>query len=90
MIAPNQIILAPINTEKALLQRTVSKYHFWVSTKATKGQIRQAFYSLFSVLPLKINTIKLKGKSKTNWKSRKSYRKINRKKAIISLNPKDK
>ncbi|MBU1088917.1 50S ribosomal protein L23 [Patescibacteria group bacterium] len=85
MIAPDKIILKPINTEKSLIDRSKGKYHFWVAAKSTKGQIFQAFVLLFSIKPLKINTIKLKGKTKTNWKNRKTYTKINRKKAIITL-----
>ncbi|MBU1130121.1 50S ribosomal protein L23 [Patescibacteria group bacterium] len=85
MITPDKIILKPINTEKSLIDRSKDKYHFWVATKATKRQIFQAFLLLFSISPIKINTLKLKGKTKTNWKNRKTYTKTNRKKAIITL-----
>ncbi len=80
------IILKPIITEKVLAsQQTLDKYAFWVSPKATKNQIEATFKSVFGITPLSINTIILKGKTKTNWKTRQPIEKSNRKKAIITV-----
>ncbi len=82
----NIINLTPIVTEKTLAaQQSQDKYAFWVSPKATKSQIEVAFKSVFNIIPLSINTVILKGKTKTNWKSRLSFKKSDRKKAIISV-----
>lgn len=80
------ITLKPLITEKSLaLRESESKYSFWVDTKVNKNQIAAAFETVFGVKPLKINTILLKGKVKTDQKSRRSIKKSNRKKAIIAV-----
>ncbi len=80
------IILKPIITEKILsVQQALDKYAFWVSPKATKNQIEATFKSVFGIAPLAVNTIILKGKTKTNWKTRQPIEKSNRKKAIITV-----
>ena len=80
------ITLKPIITEKSLaLRDSESKYSFWVDTKANKNQIAVAFETVFNIKPLRINTVLLKGKVKTNWKTRQSYKKSNHKKAIITV-----
>ena len=80
------VILKPIITEKVLAsQQTLDKYAFWVSPKATKNQIEATFKAVFEITPLAINTIILKGKTKTNWKTRKPIEKSDRKKAIITV-----
>ena len=79
----NHIILKPIITEKALADRELNRYHFWVGLKANKHQIKSAFQSLFGVPALDVKTAILKGKTKTDWKKRQPIQKPNRKKAII-------
>lgn len=83
----NSVIkLKPIITEKSLgIQEISGKYSFWVDCSVNKNQIRTAFIEVFGVKPLSINTVVLKGKLKTNWKSRKPIQKSNKKKAIITL-----
>jgi large subunit ribosomal protein L23 len=82
----NITILKPIITEKALAsQETQDKYAFWVSSKATKGQIEASFKTVFGISPLAVNTVILKGKLKTDWKKRKPIKKSDRKKAIITV-----
>ena len=79
-------VLKPIITEKALAaQQTQDKYAFWVSPQATKGQIEVSFKTVFGIAPLLVNTVILKGKTKTNWKTRKPVQKSDRKKAIITV-----
>ncbi len=81
----NHIIIKPIVTEKALQDRENNKYHFWVNPSANKFQIKAAFQTLFSTPALKVRTLILKGKTRTDWKKRLPFRKPNRKKAIISV-----
>ena len=80
------IVLKPIITEKALAsQQTQDKYGFWVARTATKNQIKTSFTSVFGIKPLSINTVILKGKTKSNWKTRKTVEKSDRKKAFITV-----
>lgn len=84
-IEPQKIILKPIVTEKSVVKQTNGVYSFWVSLKATKNQIDQAFNLIFNLKPLKINTLQVKGKNKTDWKKRRPFKKSDRKKAIIYI-----
>ena len=80
------IVLKPIITEKSLAsQQTQDKYGFWVPTSATKNQIKVSFKSVFGINPLSVNTITLKGKTKTNGRTRKPVEKSDRKKAFITV-----
>lgn len=82
----NIIVLKPIITEKAIAgQQTLDKYAFWVDCQATKKQIEASFKTVFGIKPLSINTVILKGQLKTDWKTRKSSLKSDRKKAIITV-----
>lgn len=89
LINPDQILLKPVITEKSLVQQANSKYHFWVGLNATKNQISAAFKTVFGVEPLTVNTVQVKGKTKTDWKKRTPIQKSDRKRAIITI-PKDK
>ncbi len=61
---PEEIIVAPIVTEKSndLLQE--GKYTFKVNKKATKVEIAKAVEKLFEVKVLKVNTMNVNGKKK--------------------------
>ena len=61
---PEEIIVAPIVTEKSndLLQE--GKYTFKVNKKATKVEIANAVEKLFEVKVLKVNTMNVNGKKK--------------------------
>jgi large subunit ribosomal protein L23 len=83
--SPNHIILKPITTEKSLGDQVNGKYLFQVGLKATKNQIAAAFKTIFGVTPLAINTNKIKGKVKTDWKKRHPIQKPDVKKAIITI-----
>ncbi len=84
------IIKSPIVTEKALLGQDKGQYHFFVDVSANKNQIKQAFVQLFSKTPVRINVIKVKASTKTDWKTRKIIKTKNLKKAIITLKKGDK
>lgn len=84
------ILLKPIITEKSLLRQQEGKYSFWISQSANKYQVATTFESLFNVKPVQVNISVIKGKTKTNWKNRKTIIKSNRKKAIVTIDKKEK
>jgi len=59
-----EIILAPVVTEKSNSDMQEGKYTFKVAKKATKVEIKNAVEKLFEVKVLKVNTITVKGKEK--------------------------
>ena len=88
MIA-EEIIIAPVVTEKSNNDMQEGKYTFKVNKKATKVEIARAVEKLFGVKVLKVNTMNVGGKTKRvryvagktpDWK-----------KAIVTIdtNPKD-
>jgi large subunit ribosomal protein L23 len=81
----NLIVLKPVFTEKTLSQQEQGKHAFWVKREATKGQIEASFEAVFGIKPLNINTILVKGKTKTDWKKRLPIKKSDLKKAIITI-----
>jgi len=58
------IIIAPIVTEKSNDMLQQGKYTFEVNKNATKVEIANAVEKLFEVKVLKVNTVSVKGKSK--------------------------
>lgn len=58
------IIIAPIVTEKSSMEIQNGKYTFEVNKKATKIEIANAVEKLFEVKVLKVNTMTVKGKEK--------------------------
>ncbi|HIU51663.1 MAG TPA: 50S ribosomal protein L23 [Candidatus Merdicola faecigallinarum] len=74
---PEDIIIAPIITEKSNDGLQEGKYTFKVNKKATKVEIANAVEKLFEVKVLKVNTMTVQGKTKrvgryegktSNWK----------------------
>ena len=61
---PEEIILAPVVTEKSNDSMQLGKYTFKVNKKATKVDIKRAVEKLFEVKVLKVNTMTVKGKEK--------------------------
>ena len=59
-----EVIIAPIVTEKSSSEIQNGKYTFEVNRKATKIEIANAVEKLFEVKVLKVNTISVKGKEK--------------------------
>ena len=78
-------IKKPLISEKAIMTQSLGKYTFVVDSSASKDQIAQEFKKVFGVTALSVNTISIKGKVKTNWKSRRSVNKSDIKKAIITV-----
>ena len=61
---PEDIIIAPVVTEKSNDGINLGKYTFKVNKKATKVDIARAVEKLFEVKVLNVNTITVKGKEK--------------------------
>ncbi len=61
---PEDIILAPVITEKSNDTLQEGKYTFKVNKKATKIDIRNAVEKLFEVKVLDVTTMSVKGKEK--------------------------
>ncbi len=61
---PEDIIIAPIITEKSNDGLNEGKYTFEVNPKATKIDIKNAVEKLFEVKVLNVNTINVRGKEK--------------------------
>lgn len=75
----------PLISEKAIATQSLGKYTFVVDVDASKDQIAAEFTKVFGIVPLAVNTIKTKGKVKTNWKNRRPINKPDVKKAIITV-----
>ena len=80
---PNQVLLAPVVSEKSYSQIADRKYTFKVHKDAHKTQIRQAVEELFGVKVERVNVIKMKPKPKRRGVSRGT--KPGWKKAIVQL-----
>lgn len=80
------ILIKPHITEKSTMGVKLNKYIFEVPLLASKIEIAATIKTLYDVKPLKVNSIKLKGKNVT-FKMIKGTRK-DRKLAIVTL-PKD-
>ena len=61
---PEEIIIAPVVTEKSNDELQQGKYTFKVNKNATKVEIAKAVEKLFEVRVLKVNTMTVKGKEK--------------------------
>lgn len=83
---PNyRTLIRPLQTEKATNLSQKGKYLFVVLPDANKVAIKQAFFELYSVMPMKVNILKTPKKTKTVAKGRSSAKRPERKKAIITL-----
>ena len=61
---PEDIIIAPVITEKSNDELQAGKYTFRVNKKATKIDVKYAVEKLFEVKVLNVNTMTVKGKEK--------------------------
>jgi large subunit ribosomal protein L23 len=80
---PNQVLLAPVVSEKSYSLITDRKYTFKVHEDAHKTQIRQAVEELFDVQVQSVNIVKVQSKPKRRGFTRGS--KPGWKKAIVQL-----
>src|SRR3712207_4711293 len=61
---PNEVLLAPVVSEKSYSLLTDRKYTFKVHRSAHKTQVRQAVESLFGVTVENVNIVKVQAKPK--------------------------
>jgi large subunit ribosomal protein L23 len=61
---PNEVLLAPVVTEKAYVGVETGRYSFRVHPDAHKTQVRQAVEELFDVKVLRVNILKVQAKPK--------------------------
>ena len=80
---PNEVLLAPVVSEKSYELIEQRKYAFRVHPDAHKTQIRQAVEELFGVNVIAVNVIKVQSKPKRRGLVR--GRKPGWKKAIVQL-----
>jgi large subunit ribosomal protein L23 len=80
---PNQVLLAPVVSEKSYSLITDRKYTFKVHEDAHKTQVRQAVEELFDVHVQSVNIVKVKSKPKRRGLIR--GRRPGWKKAIVQL-----
>ena len=80
---PNEVLLAPVVTEKAYAQIDNNKYSFRVHPDAHKTQVRQAVEQLFDVKVERVNILKVQPKPKRRGLHRGT--KPGWKKAVVQL-----
>src|ERR671931_2080074 len=80
---PNQVLLAPVVTEKSYELIDQRKYSFKVHPEAHKTQIRQAIEELFDVHVERVNIVKVRPKPKRRGWTRGT--KKGWKKAVVQL-----
>jgi large subunit ribosomal protein L23 len=84
-MSPHEIILAPVLSEKAVVNIQDGKYAFFVHPSANRSQVKEAVQKAFGVDVLKVNIQNKEGKIKSM--GRYSGRRPSRKKAIVTLKP---
>ena len=80
-----QILISPIITEKTVNLQREGKYVFKVDSRATKVEIKKAVEEAFSVTVTRVNTVKIKGKTKRLGRFKGQI--SSSKKAIVFLKP---
>jgi large subunit ribosomal protein L23 len=84
---PNEVLLAPVVSEKSYSLIEDRKYSFRVHPDAHKTQVRQAVEELFGVKVQRVNIIQVRSKPKRRGMIR--GRRPGWKKAIVELRPGD-
>ncbi|MBE6124684.1 MAG: 50S ribosomal protein L23 [Erysipelotrichaceae bacterium] len=79
----SDIIIAPVITEKSMIERSNNVYTFKVVSSASKDEIKKAVEDAFKVEVLKVNTLNTKSKKRRVGKY--SGRTKTYKKAIVTL-----
>lgn len=85
MATLNNIIIAPVVTEKSYALQEAGYFTFWINSSANKYQVAQAFKTVYGHDALSVNILNVKGKVKTNWKNRTPINKSDRKKAVVFI-----
>jgi len=79
----HEILIRPLVTEKSSNDLAQNKYYFLVNPDATKIDIRNAIEHLYKVKVAAVNTLRVKGKKRTQGRIIGST--SNKKKAIVTL-----
>jgi len=66
---PEQIILEPVITEKALTERSLNRYVFKVHLQATKISVAQSIQQMFKVKVKDVNTTLVRSKRRVMGRS---------------------
>lgn len=80
-----KVIIRPLITEKSMGGTSFGQFAFQVDRQATKRQIAQAVKHLFKVDPVKVQTMRVKGKTRRSLRTRKESRLPDWKKALVTL-----
>lgn len=83
MRSPQDVLIRPVVTEKALRLMEENKYTFFVNTDANKIEIKNAVQKQFDVDVDKVTTVTVRGKQRRQ--GRFVGRTSDRKKAIVKL-----
>ena len=79
------ILKRPIFTEKSMRLIDSHVYTFEVDPKSTKGQIKEAVQQLFAVDVLRVQTVKVHGKTKRAGRRRLQVEQGDSKKAMVKI-----
>ena len=82
-LTPQQIVMKPLVTEKAVAQAAKRTYVFLVHPRATKIQVRKAIEDIYKVHVMAVNTAKAQGRRK-RYRQRQYVTPIG-KKAMVTL-----
>lgn len=86
-----KIELKPVVSEKSyMLANTSNKYVFFFDTGINKIEIKNAVEKKYKVKVIDVNTVVKPGKSNKDWKTNKTFRKSDKRKAIVTLKKGDK
>ncbi len=86
-----EIVLKPVVSEKSYsLANESNKYVFFVDSGVNKIEIKNAVEKKYKVKVLSVNIVIKHGKMVRDWKSNKSSRKSDKRKAIVTLKKGDK
>jgi large subunit ribosomal protein L23 len=81
----NDVIIAPLISEKSMKYATLGKFTFHVASKADKPMIKKAIEDKFKVNVIQISTSIVKGKTSRSGTKRIEVLKIPWKKAVATL-----
>jgi large subunit ribosomal protein L23 len=85
------ITIKPAVSEKSYqLANESNKYTFIVGKEANKIEIKKAIEEKYKVKAEKVHMVTRPGKSSKDWKTNKTFRKSDSKKAIVTLKKGDK
>jgi large subunit ribosomal protein L23 len=82
-----EVVVRPLETEKAYLQRELGQYVFMVNRKANKAQISRAVEEIYNVNVKSVNVMNMPAKTNHIRGRRTVTRRAPWKKAIVTLAP---